>query len=241
MQTWSAPVDCTAPLGKSYYVLNNDRVVRTVSGRLIMPLGNHALGGEKPAPGTIRFSFSDDDDRTWQGCAQELVPPVFYQNKGYEEPGLFELDDGTVWCYIRTPFCCQFESFSIDGGENWTEPRPNPFFSSPRSPMLVKKLGGKVLAVFNPVPNYTTRVTADSGSIRGRTPMVLAVSDDGKTWDEAHVFAIEDGPEDGYCYPAMLETKDGILVAYYHSGGSKHCLHCSRITKILFSELQTDE
>ena len=107
--------------------------------------------------------------------------------------------------------------------------------------MLVKKLCGKTLAVFNPAPNYTTRVTSDAGSIRGRTPFVIAVSDDGKTWEESRVFAVEDDPEDGFCYPAMLETKDGLLLAYYHSGGSKHCLHCSRITKILAGELETEE
>ena len=241
MQSWSEPVDCTAPLEKSYYVLNNDRVIRTAAGRLLMPLGKHAIVGEKHAPGTVCFVYSDDDGKTWKASSQELCAPVIYQNKGFEEPGLFELDDGTVWCYVRTNLLCQYESFSSDGGETWSQPLPNPFFSSPRAPMLVKKLGGKILAVFNPAPNYTTRVTSDSGSIRGRTPFVIAVSDDGKAWDETRVFAVEDDPEDGFCYPAMLETKDGILLAYYHSGGSHHCLHCSRITKILFSELQTEE
>ena len=38
-KTWSAPVLCAPRV--SYYVINNDRVTRTSSGRIILPLAEH--------------------------------------------------------------------------------------------------------------------------------------------------------------------------------------------------------
>ena len=48
---------------------------------------------------------------------------------------------------------------------------------------------------------------------------------------------LESDLENSYCYPAIIETKDGFLVAYYHSDNTPICLHATKITKVRMEEL----
>ena len=52
------------------------------------------------------------------------------------------------------------------------------------------------------------------------------------------VYLLEDDYTNSYCYPAMIETKDGFLVAYYHSNNSTYCLNSSKITKVYRTEIE---
>ena len=48
---------------------------------------------------------------------------------------------------------------------------------------------------------------------RGRSPLNLAVSQDGKTWQAALV--LEDEPKAEFSYPAIIQTKDGLVHITY--------------------------
>ena len=104
--------------------------------------------------------------------------------------------------------------------------------------MQVKKMGGRVVAAFNPVPEYLGRKCPGTW---GRTPFAIAISPDGRDWSERRMFLAEDDLTNGYCYPAMLEVEGGFLLAYYHSGNSGQCLHATRITRIGWDELEEPE
>lgn len=236
-QTWAAPLSCMGSCTDTdYYVLNNDRVLRLDSGRLLYAAARHSIWKvrDRLAPGVVCFFYSDDDGITWQKTAQELEMPFPADPVGYQEPGLYRHPDGQLWCYIRTGLGCQFQCHSADDGITWTVPGPNYFFSSPASPMLVKDAGPYTLAVFNPEPNYNGRPADEPW---GRTPLVCAVSTDrGKTFSKEAVYTVEDDRSNGYCYPAILEGKDYLLLAYYHSNGTGVCLNSCKIVKIAFSE-----
>ena len=155
-----------------------------------------------------------------------------------------------MWC--RTPYGHQYESRSFDNGVSWTPVEPNFYFTSPDSPMRVKDIGAYTVSIFNPVPCLCTREDYTvRGSIR-RTPLVLAVSDDrGRSFicsggyidgkkmiaftDSA--FLLEDDISSTYCYPSIIEVKDGFLAAYYHSNGGDYTLNCLKITKVYFDEI----
>lgn len=238
-ETWSEPTNCLNCLDvQDYYVINNDRVIKLKNGRILFAAARHTVLTEHKEfmPGEICFFYSDDDGESWHKTEQEF-PCTFKNNSdGYEEPGLYELPDGRVWCYIRTSLGFQFECFSADGGLTWTHPEPNLFFSSACSPMLVKDCGEYTVAVFNPEPEHLLR---DESEPWGRTPYVVAVSTDkAKTFKKENIFYLEDDRENGYCYPAIVETKDGFLVAYYHSNGTGICLNSLKITKIIYDELE---
>ena len=148
------------------------------------------------------------------------------------EPGLYEHEDGTIWCYMRTQLGCQWQMLSTDGGETWSVPRPNMLFTSPASPMLVKKVCGATVAVFNPIPNYYGRQKA----LWGRTPLVMLVSETDGVGHDLAAFPtsvmLEDDPTNNYCYPAILEGEDYFLLSYYHSNNTACPLNSLKIVKI---------
>lgn len=237
-KTWSESVSCMECLDEQdYYVLNNDRVLRLKSGRIIFSAARHAVLTEHKEfmPGVVCYFISDDDGRTWYKTDTEFICPFPKNPDGYEEPGLYELPDGRLWCYIRTSLGFQFESFSDDEGITWSVPEPNMFFSSACSPMLVKDCGEITVAVFNPVPEHILRLESEPW---GRTPYVLAVSrDQAKSFEKSDIFYLEDDRDNGYCYPAIIEVENGFLVAYYHSNGSDVCLNSTKMIKILYEDL----
>jgi hypothetical protein len=50
-------------------------------------------------------------------------------------------------------------------------------------------------------------------------------------------FLLESDTSDTYCYPSIIETKDGFLAAYYHSNGGSYTLASTKISKVYFDEL----
>lgn len=236
--SWSAPVNCMGThQNTDYYVLNNDRVLRLQSGRILYSAARHSLW-KRPghlAPGVLCFFYSDDDGFSWQKADVEFESPFPGDHIAYQEPGLYQFADGKVWCYIRTGLGCQFQCFSEDDGLTWSVPGPNYFFSSPASPMLIKDVGSYTVAIFNPEPNYNGRPACEPW---GRTPLVCAVSDDrGQTFTKDRMFYIEDDRSNGYCYPAILDGSDYFLLAYYHSNGTGVCLNSCKIIKVQHNEL----
>lgn len=236
--SWSEPESCTDCLESDYYILNNDRVIRLLNGRILLPLALHTRHNTdlELSPGVVLFVCSDDDGKTWKQVGDKLSCPFPNNPLGFQEPGLFQMDDGTLWLYIRTGLGFQFQAFSTDNGESWSDPEPNTFFSSPSSPMLVKSFKDLTLAVFNPVPEHVLR--EDDEEFWGRTPYTLAVShDNGKVFTRENLFFIEDDLNNGYCYPAIITGDDYCLMAYYHSNNTDCCLNSTKIIKISYNEL----
>lgn len=236
-KTWSDPIDCMQSLDKQdYYVLNNDRALKLANGRIILPMARHSIYiNPEFAPGELCFFVSDDDGYTWRKTDTKFSLPYTTDDDGYQEPGIYQFPDGRLWCYIRTGLGCQFECFSDDNGETWTNPEPNHFFSSPLSPMLIKDVGNFTVAIFNPIPNH---LLSDDELTWGRTPYVCAVSyDNGKTFTKENTFYIEDDLDNGYCYPAIINGDGYFLVAYYHSNNTGICLNSTKIIKIMYDEI----
>lgn len=228
---------CTLSDREGYYVLNNDRVERLKSGRLIMPLAFHRGGFEQGSTyfdgrAYDCFLISDDDGETWRESRDAVFPPFAHSSTGLQEPGIVEKADGTLWGYARTDQMSQYEFFSMDGGDTWMAAQASRF-TSPPSPMKIKRnpQTGDLYAVWNPIPNYNGRELTRVGW--GRTPLVWSVSrDDGRTWSDQQV--IEGNPEHGYCYPAMFFTEDNAMLVAYCAGGPEDgaCLHRLSIQKI---------
>ena len=226
-ETWSEPQVCTND--ENYYVLNNDRVIRLKSGRVIFAVADH--GAEKDTS-DVSFFYSDDDCKSFVKSPARLVLPFTKTTTGLQEPGLVELDGGRLWCFARTGHAYQFEAYSEDGGITWSDVNPNPYFTSPNSPMLVKRIqDGRLLSVFNPIPNYNTRYYPENiesakkspkynmyhpwNCFSGRTPLVATTSKTDAYGFDLQPLALEDDPELTYCYPAIFPSKDYLLISYF--------------------------
>lgn len=222
----------------AYYVLNNDRIERFSDGRLVLPAARHLLiDGKYDKPCTSLLFVSEDDGRTWRLLPHQFaLPAVNPVCLGMQEPGVVEHNDGSIRLWARTRHDSQYESYSYDGMETFTWPKPS-FFTSPCSPMELARdeRSGILYAIYNPNPESKL---ADKGISKGRTPLIIRKSlDDGKTW--GYPFVIEEEPDRGYCYPAVFFTEDGAMLCSYCRGGveDKSCLARLGIMKIQLDEI----
>lgn len=217
-KSWGEPVCCIP--GPGYYVTNHDRVVRLSNGRLIIPAAFHRMRGDSKTDlksfdgkGVAYFFLSDDDGAAWREARSCCAMPVPRSISGLQEPGVIELNDGKLWAWCRTDMGYQYEMFSTDGGETWSVPVPSAF-TSPCSPLSLKRMPdtGFLLAVWNPIPNYQTRMFERHTG--GRTPLVGAISrNEGRTWGDFFAIEQEDG-RGGYCYTAIHFSGDSVWLAY---------------------------
>ncbi|MBR6030273.1 MAG: exo-alpha-sialidase [Clostridia bacterium] len=231
--TWSEPVRCSTRTG--YFVMNNDRVIRTSSGRILIPAAEHknsldAQGRVKLAPASATFFFSDDDGMTWNEAETELRLSYPVCRSGLQEPGAVELHPGQLYGWARTDLGRQYEFHSADDGLHWTEAVPSRF-TSPLSPMSIRRLQNRqLMAIWNPVP--VTNLIHKSRVTDCRTPLVYALSkNNGTDWSAPVV--VEDNPNAGYCYTAMLPQRDAVLLAY--CAGTEEdgcCLNRLRIRRL---------
>lgn len=234
-RTFYSHTECSFPERHAWYVVNNDRVERLRSGRIIIPATFHRSGFAPDSGreyldfrGSACFLYSDDDGKTWSESPDMVYPPFTRTETGLQENGVVERNDGVLWGYSRTDKMYQYEYFSMDGGLRWTQAQPSRF-TAPPSPLRIRRHPetGDMYAVWNPIPNYNGRYKSKAGW--GRTPIVWAVSrDDGATWSEERVIA--DDPEHGYCYPAMFFTDDGAMLTAYCSGGPEDGICLARLT-----------
>ncbi|MBQ8333875.1 MAG: exo-alpha-sialidase, partial [Clostridia bacterium] len=219
LETLGEAVRVASPHYAGFYVVNNDRVIRTQKRRIIVPAALHAVSlgftddDHFSTRGYAVFFASDDDGFTWQQLCEPISLPAMSNTEiGLQEPGLVELPGGVLYSYFRTDLGRQYESISIDGGNNWYAPQPSQF-TSPKSPMLIKQnpYSGKYYAVWNPAPLYPTREITGKRWTGGRTPFVIAESDDGVHFSRPVL--LEDDPEAGFCYPAMhfIDEKTALL------------------------------
>lgn len=248
-KTFGAPVLCVAEEG--YYVLNNDRVVRLDCGRLIIPTAYHGKSGIGSAAGVLETFYSDDDGLSWTASDNAVHSP-YSDCTQLQEPGVFEMPDGRIWMWCRTAYGHQYQCFSTDKGKTWSGVEPSFKFTSPDSPMQVKRVGKYAVAIFNPIGFDCTNTKTEVWGSPKRTPLVCSFDlEGGRSFVEnsrtpanggfddfiANTRLLEDDRTNSYCYPAVLELSDGFLVAYYHSNNTDVCLNSTKITKVLFDEL----
>lgn len=245
-QTFGERVLCTPQEG--FFVVNNDRVMRLASGRILIPAACHRTGWQDSKDsGKIFFDsrseavffYSDDDGNTWKTAEGKCcMPYLTYCESGLQEPGVLELAPGILWGWARTDLGRQYEMYSLDNGNTWSNASPSRF-TSPNSPLCMKRgPKGSIYAIWNPIPEYNGREKKSKIFTGGRTPYVMAVSrDNGKSFTEACAFETEE--DRGYCYCAMYFTEDALLLAY-NAGGVEDgsCLARMRIRRILLSELE---
>ncbi len=217
-KTWLEPADCL-PTDLGYYVLNNSRVVQLASGRIVLPLAQHARADGKWQPGKIVLVFSDDQGGTWRRHTQELETREGGKVIDLMEPGIAEWKPDTLYMVIRTREGYVYASRSVDGGDHWTTPEATDLLA-PMSPATVLRLPetGDLLLLLN--DHSEKGLEHARAQPPRRTPLTAAISKDGGfTWSQKRL-TLENDPEAGYCYTAAMVVGDRVLLGY--------CAHRSR-------------
>lgn len=242
--TWSAPRRVIDAPG--YFVLNNDRVIQTSKGRLVMPLGWHRLSPQAAGAyegidlrAVALWYYSDDEGETWKEADTWWALPAVTRT-GLQEPGVVELADGSLFSWARTDQGCQYGMRSRDQGVTWSAPEPLAL-RSPAAPASIKRLPGSadLLAVFvDHSGQFPFELTEHTYS--DRTPLVAAVSsDNGQTWRVRQVLGAD--PRRDYCYAAIHFTPDAALFAYFAASRDPAQPSTMQLQRVALAELTAPE
>ncbi|HTY89496.1 MAG TPA: sialidase family protein [Candidatus Acidoferrum sp.] len=194
-QTWSKPV--RLPDGILGPIKN--KPLQLTNGDILCGSSTEGDGGWR-----VHFERTGDGGKTWQA-----TPAV---NNGKEigaiQPSLLFHPGGRLEAVGRTRQGRVFQIWSDDGGRTWGKMTllelPNP--DSGTDAVTLKD--GRQLLVYN----HNTR---DRTENKGRSPLNVALSEDGIRWRPVAV--LEDDPHapNGFAYPAVIQTGDGLVHITY--------------------------
>jgi predicted neuraminidase len=166
-----------------------NKPVQLANGDILCPTSTENDGWR------VHFERSSDGGKTW-----EATPPL---NDGKTlaaiQPSILFHKEGKLQAVGRTRQGKLFEVWSDDGGKTWGKlsltalPNPNSGIDA------VTLADGRQLLVYN-------------HTATGRTPLNVALSDDGTAWKAAAVLESEPGE---YSYPAVVQSADGLVHVTY--------------------------
>jgi predicted neuraminidase len=184
-QTWSEPR--RLPDGILGPIKN--KPVKLSDGALLSPSSTESTA--RPSVWRVHFERSVDGGATW--TAAHPPEPAAGSAIDAIQPSVLIHPGGRLQAVGRSRSGRVFETWSSDGGRTWTPvslttlPNPNSGTDA------VTLRDGRHLLVYNHTP-------------KGRSPLNVAVSRDGRTWEAALVLEREPGE---YSYPAVIQTSDG--------------------------------
>lgn len=179
---------------------------RSLPNGILGPVKNHPL---EFADGTI-LCGSSTEDNGWRvhfemtkdkGLTWRKTPPISDGREfGLIQPALLRAGADGVVALMRSTAGRIYFARSADRGETWSAPQPLEL-ANPNSGLDAVTLGdGRHIVVFNPVSE-------------GRTPLAVALSQDGLNWKQVLTLEDEKGAE--FSYPAVIQSSDGLVHITY--------------------------
>ncbi|MDB6034616.1 MAG: hypothetical protein JWM16_4954 [Verrucomicrobiales bacterium] len=143
----------------------------------------------------VHMERTSDLGRTWKSTGPLNDGLVF----AAIQPTILIHGPETLQILCRSEQSKITECWSKDNGLTWT-PMEATTLPNPNSGIdAVTLKDGRFVVIYN-------------HTIKGRTPLNLAISSDGKAWKPGPVLESHPGE---YSYPAIIQTKDGLLHATY--------------------------
>lgn len=201
---WAAFLKTSADAGATWSEARSlpDGCVGPVKNKpVLLPDGSLLCGSsietrEKPSQWRVQFERTADLGKTWTKTG--------FINDGSEiaaiQPSILFHPSGKLQALGRTRQGKIFETWSTDNGVTWSAltltdlPNPNSGTDA------VTLRDGRQLLVYN----HTGK---------GRSPLNVAISTDGKHWQSALVLETE--PQKEFSYPAVIQTSDGLVHITY--------------------------
>ncbi len=170
-----------------------------INGKLISPTSVES----KETGWQVYFEISDDMGSTWRKTAMV--------NDGHDtiaiQPSILYYSDGRLQALCRSKNRAMLSTWSTDGGETWSKMEKLGLPQNNSGTDAVTLKDGRQLLVYNHV------LPPGDHFKGGRTPINVAVSNDGINWNAALV--LEDTPDSKFAYPAVIQTSDGMVHIMY--------------------------
>lgn len=139
------------------------------------------------------------------------------------QPSILKLKDGRLQVLMRTRNGKIATSFSSDNGDTWTKVALLDVPNNQSGTDAVTLQDGRHVLIYN---NFETLPGTKKGV---RTPLSIAISDDGIHW--RHALTLEDSPISQYSYPSIIQGKDGKL----------HCVYTWRRLRVAYKEIDINK
>ena len=123
------------------------------------------------------------------------------------QPSILKLKDGRLQVLMRTRNGKIGTSFSSDNGDTWSNVTLLDVPNNQSGTDAVTMQDSRHVLIYN---NFASLPGTKKGV---RTPLSIAISDDGTHW--RHALTLEDSPISQYSYPSIIQGKDGKLHAIY--------------------------
>jgi len=185
-KTWSA----AEKLPKDIYGPVKNKAVLLKDGTLLCP------SSSEDNDWRLHMEFTRDGGKTWSrtGPLNDGVTTSAIQ------PSVLFLPDGRLQLVCRSENGFILQAFSSDLGRTWTALEPSTLVNPNSGIDAVTLKDGRHVIVYNPVK-------------KGRSPISVAISSDGKTWKD--IATLENEPGEEFSYPAVIQTKDGKVHITY--------------------------
>ncbi|MCR5130332.1 MAG: family 78 glycoside hydrolase catalytic domain [Prevotella sp.] len=178
-------------------------------GRRLLCPSSTEKGGWK-----IHFEVYDLDTHQWSriGPIEAEQSEKTYQQGtlspiGCIQPSILKLADGRLQVLCRSQNGRLATSFSSDKGLTWTPVSLTSLPNNNSGTDAVTLKDGRHLLVYNPTATQPGEHRAP------RTPLCVAISDDGLSW--RHLLTLEDSPISEYSYPAIIQGSNGDVYITY--------------------------
>lgn len=194
-KTWTAPRQL--PEGILGPIKN--KPIELANGVIVCPSSTES-------PGTdlwqVHMELTSDLGLTWQRTESFNDGKSF----GAIQPSLLKLSEKELIAVGRTKQKRVFEIRSQDGGVTWGEMHASSLPNPNSGVDAVTLVDSRHLLVYN-------HVSGKSDSWGERSPLNLAISKNGSTWQAA--LKLEDTPKGEFSYPAVIQTRDGLVHVTY--------------------------
>lgn len=194
-QTWSHPRD----LPEGFLGPIKNKPVLLKNGILLSPSSTENDGWK------VYFERSTNFGKTWEktssindGKTLHAIQPTILLHK-----------NGHLQILCRTQERFVGESWSTDNGKTWSPLVLSGLPNNNSGLDAVTLHDGRHLLVYNHLLPHES-LPKGKGA---RTPLNVAVSIDGKTWDAAAI--LEDSPINQYSYPSVIQSSDGLVHIVY--------------------------
>ncbi|MDE6653268.1 MAG: family 78 glycoside hydrolase catalytic domain [Muribaculaceae bacterium] len=178
-----------------------------INGRILAPSSREGDGWR------AWIEISDDNGKTWRSTGPLPTDSALRSDRDTPEPiyaiqpSILKHADGRLQIICRTRNSRLATSWSSDNGDTWT---PLTLMDMPNNNSgtdAVTLKDGRHVLIYN---DFATIPGTPKGV---RTPLCVAVSDDGLNW--TNIITLEDSPVSQYSYPSIIQGRDGKLQAVY--------------------------
>jgi alpha-L-rhamnosidase len=216
--TWSQPKD----LPEGFLGPIKNKPVLLKNGTLIAPSSTETKGWK------VHFETTKNFGKTWK-----YIGPI---NDGKSDdgiqPSVLIHQNGDLQILCRTKDRAIGESWSKDKGKTWSPLQKTTLPNNNSGTDAVTLKDGRFLLVYN----HVLPPDSAKGGKGERSPLNVAVSQDGKTWYAAAV--LEDSPIGQYSYPSVIQSSDGKVHIVY-TWRRKAIKHVEiDLSKLLFSKIE---